>query len=422
MCRKVPAIYLCLFTIITAAAGAIITFKGSFWRIASLSCLTILVLFLSYAHTAKELSDIRTYTYESFIITFYLWLALIVSSFIATILFPVLSNKITKSVVGITLIFSVFFVFTGRGGSEHIYPIIGGLLDEISWKSLRVSAMFIILASLPILALILAVVNNVAEWIATGKIESKSYRKLLKQLLSFVLIMLIPVLSLPPAILLNNNDVQEAKVFIEKIIPKLQEYQKQKGEYPRALSQAVPELGKSPRLIDRHEYFVFGVKGSYYFSRPDKYCLIFQDPGKDFGYHTITSQRDWKFITEKASLENSYISLCDEDGPTSHEGMLSTFLGLSKPDDPFGKLSLEINKIARPAITAESTGNLKETLSDLAKDNPEMLTQPDGQNRKPMSEEEIPILYFGPMQPNNVEELLDNLKKNTEAEIDHNKW
>lgn len=375
ICRDFFYLYFSLYALFLISYAFFVYVYGALWRFTIILLFALPALFQAQNFTALELSAIQVHSYEPFKILFYLWAIFLFIFFLASALFERKRKLLTKIFLLVTIICSIFFAFNGRGSAEHITPIIGGLLAEISLENFQLAEIPEFIFILAIMAFIAATGKTLKYWITHGVFRFRQGEEVLKTSGYYMLIALIPILSIPPGVILNKSDVSEAKQFIDSITPKVKDYYEKNKEYPKLITQVIEKETKVPRLIANYEYLVFNEKGAYYLSRPEKYCFIFQDPGKDFGYYSITSDRaEWKFFSETSSLDEQYLSICGEDGPGSHEGLVAGHLGLPSPDDPVSEINLKVlDKVNRPAITPKESEELEKVLEEMGKQDPSII-------------------------------------------------
>jgi len=204
------------------------------------------------------------------------------------------------------------------------------------------------------------------------KIEGKFYLKaVIKNLVLCAVI--FPALTLPVASIFigekfNGKDVKEAQDYIDIVARRVNKFYYENGEYPKFIENMLPD-GASPRLLKRHEFFTGGVRGTYYFSRKEKYCFIFQNPTRKFGYYSKTSEHDWRFTQETGEFDDVYINLCDES-LTTYEDLISNHLGVSKGDDYVDQIKSISGEIYVPAESKKATGILEQKLDEAGKIDP----------------------------------------------------
>ena len=398
LCQNLYLFYFYYYAAITVLyVGAVLVFRD-FWRPTVLLLLTGAGCYFIQAFTFEELKAVQTYSYEVFIIAFYHWALWMVILLAAACMLPRQRKIITLITLLLTVACTVLFTIQGRGSVEHITPLLGGLLADISWDMLGLSVLAKLLVMLMVGAvLIYPLLAMLAIWVRHGKVTWRVWPRGVVYGVVYSIIALIPITSIPAGMQLNNKDIDEAKQFVDQLLPQIEEYQKEHKEYPQDLSQVVDlEAMETPRLLDIYEYIAYGTEGAYYLSRPEKYCIIFQNPGKDFGYYSLTSDRKWKFFSERQSLARAYETICDESGNLKDESLIAGHLGLPNPDDPLAALGAEVGDVVQPAMTQGATPLLEKQIHELGYKNPEIYAT------KPMIPEEEMI---GP------EELLERLKK-----------
>jgi len=374
-CQLFSYFYISVYALILLAYGFAIYFFGNFWRLTALVLWSVSAIYIVHGFSALEISDVRTYGYEFFITSFYFWLALLTIFAVAAMLFYKTSVRLAEVFFIFSVLASIFFAIYGRGGIEHIAPIMGGLLTDFSWRGLWLSNLFKGLLVIALFGGTYFILTNLFNWIKDGQKWQISLRDIPETCIIFVIIGLLPLFSIPAGVFLNEKDLEEAKSFVENLEPQIEKYHQDNGQYPSDIKEFV-ENKEPPRLIDIYEYLAFGAKGSYYFSREEKYCFIILSPGKDFGFYSITSARKWQFTPYQGkSLEQEYTSVCDENDGGMYETMLAQRLGLPKPGDPVAKAGLALGSVLRPALTPAVTGKLQEELDKLGEKDPSIFGQ-----------------------------------------------
>ncbi|MEM9216255.1 MAG: hypothetical protein AAGD25_18155 [Cyanobacteria bacterium P01_F01_bin.150] len=76
------------------------------------------------------------------------------------------------------------------------------------------------------------------------------------------------VLSIPTCIVISYSYLQHAKAYCDKLVPLLQTYHTENGEYPETLSQ-LGDIPKAPRLLKQHLGFYYSNGYKYRFSIDD---------------------------------------------------------------------------------------------------------------------------------------------------------
>ncbi len=303
----------------------------------SLAILAGAVLFQAQNLAVQTVGDIRTFGYQKFIILFHLWLALALIAEAALMLFSNRGKGILRVFFAITIVCSFAFVLYGRGSAEHVTAILGGLPYGISWRSAWMSQEAQVWVWIMAIFLGLALIIGTAQWVRAGDLKHDYMRRVARNTLALLAMTLVPLLSIPPGLWLNERDVQEAKSFINRLVPKLQDFaHANDGAYPPTLLHSVMEREmKQPLLLALFDFLAYETKGAYYVSRPQKFCFLIYNPGgTDFGYHSMTSEHGWKFTPyDGRSLEEIYAELCDD--PIGFQERITRHLGLgADPNDP----------------------------------------------------------------------------------------
>ena len=91
------------------------------------------------------------------------------------------------------------------------------------------------------------------------------------------------LLSLGTGAAINNWEIREARAYVAKVIPKLEDYRQKHGEYPKDL--AAINAPTPPKLIeDSHSYS----------ADTDYFCFDYWDAaGMMSGYYFDSSTREW---------------------------------------------------------------------------------------------------------------------------------
>jgi hypothetical protein len=163
----------------------------------------------------------------------------------------------------ISLFANVLITYFGRGSFGHVIII----LSSIIWIALPVLAISIVLL------------------IIGKKLQNKKtvYFSLRGGTISLIIIS--TAISLPFGGLLRVNDIRDAKTYCEQIIPRVENYKREHGIYPKDINDIKLGDKKAPRLLQK-----FG----YYNSDGTNYRFDFPDPGDMlgvFGYDN--SQKEW---------------------------------------------------------------------------------------------------------------------------------
>ncbi len=353
-----------------------------------------------------RLMDSRSFGYETFIISFYFWLALLVWLF----LLAMAHRPLRRSAMWITglsgLCMIALFAITGRGAVEHIYPLFGGLPGGFSWEHvwqsilLRTGILGLAAASLT------ALLTFAWQWVKTGAAEKESVICPLVTGLVLICLMQLAQLSYPVGMIFHARDVASAKEFIDALVPEVEAIRDETGQYPMEISELL-QGREEPRLIASFTYMSDHVPGAYYFSRAEKYCFIFQDPGMEVGYHTLTGERGWRKDVSNRPLSEMFRSLCDEKDQDS-ESLVAGQLGLYGKDDPVARLGAEVDGIEKRASTPTVAGALKGRMSELGAMDPSIY-----------GEEEAPTAEQFPGDMNQLKFMLDsNQRRQDAAEAD----
>jgi hypothetical protein len=323
------------------------------------------LLFVAQQFTLKEIVDIRTYGFEVFIVSFYVWLVILFTQMVAAFIYPSHGLKITKYAAIFTFVMLISFAFTGRGSIEHLMPMVGGLYAEKSWLAAEAGKLLYIVPVFVLVALCFPVLYVVFFWATTGKFGGAKIVYSLGLNISFFVIIAMSFISLPLGNYLNNNDIEYTKGFVDELRDDVAAYYKEKGTYPSTILGILGSR-ESPRLLKRYEYLANNTKGGYFLSRESKYCFVFQDPGKAFGYYSVTSDRPWHFSHEGQDLTKDLLSVCDEGEMVQGEGLVAGHLGLDQLNDPIRGMMLELEDTAlRPAVTQSATKLLEDRLQEL---------------------------------------------------------
>ncbi len=341
------------------------------WRSSLCFFVALYLLVSGYWVITSHIADVRTYSYELFITAFYTWMTLCLVLLLIAVLFPPIRRAAVIVALLFTAIATVLFTLEGRGSVEHITPLLGGLFADVSFYTIRLSALFSVWMMLTVGALAIALIWLASQWVRSGHVTVQPVLQTGKYVLIAIAISSLSLLSIPFGNRLNQSDVAHAKGFIETFVPKLEGYYSTYGQYPKNLDRFLESITSVPRLIDIFEYLAHEHEGSYYLSRPQKYCFVFLDPGRKFGYHAYTSDtKKWQYFSPLQSLENEYLNVCGDDGPTSHEAILADHLGLKGLHDPLGRLGAEVGMVTPPPGTRQSTQRLKNELQSLGRQEP----------------------------------------------------
>lgn len=342
-----------------------------FGRLLLFSLITIPAIFIYTDEILKNISNPANYGFELFVIIFYSWCLFYVVFFSAALLFKRISNNLFLIFLPITIISSFAFVYYGRGSFEQATSLLGGIFIEITPRFFLKSN----LVQLGLFSLILTCVYGLfsltKNWVAKGNMIPELFFENFRIFSLFIIIVLTPLISLPFGALKNAKDVEKAKNFIDDIAKKATKYYYENGEYPRIIDEFINKTAKTPRLLKRHEFFTYGIKGTYYFSRPEKFCFLFQNPAQKFGYYSLTSTREWRFTSSMESYDDVYIQMCDESLQGTDQ-LISNHLGMENPDDFLNSKAIEFNS---PNILPESklsSQELDKKIQEYGKEHPEI--------------------------------------------------
>lgn len=318
----------------------------------------------------KDISDPTKYGLENYFIVYYFWAFILFNITAISALFRYNKKLLISSII-FTLIISILLGFLSRGTFEANAALIGSYQIEGEFGNLFKAYNFIIWKVFAAFILSCSLVNLASGWVLKGEVKPKEFFKNL--LLIFVLLPIIylNLISLPIGNYFNKKDVSEAIDFIDKIKENVDKYYLENGEYPKVVVDYIEGKASDPWLLKRHEYFSLDIKGAYYFSRPKKYCFIFQNPNKDFGYYSLTSTRDWRYNEDVKGFEDVYLKLCDETDQ-SLENLVAGQIGLKDPDDLIGKMAIETNTLLSPAISKTISGDLHEKIIEYGDKDPEI--------------------------------------------------
>jgi hypothetical protein len=369
ICSNLIFYFLTFSSLILIGAGVISYINSRYFANFIIATLTSVGLYFSINFILREISDIRTYGSEIFIASFYIWLPLVSALFVTANFYPERKKSISILALILTIIFTVIATVFGRGTAEHFAPLLGGLMVKISLDFLWAGALIKLIAASFAISILFYLSRTAIHWIKTAEFKLKTHANHLIIFIIFLSTYITPLASLPIGKKLNEADVNEAKNFINDVKEQVKKDYYVSGKYPPDIDKIINEK-ISPWLLKRHEYLAYRVKGSYYFSRAEKFCIIFQNPDEKFGYYSITSERDWKYFNYKNSLEVAYTDLCDEGFLETSQDIVSSYLGLASPDDPIAKFGLDVNQSTRPALSFTATGEMKKQVNELGKKDP----------------------------------------------------
>lgn len=360
-----------VLAIITGVLGSLY-WHGHRLKIGLISLGSLVVGMNFHQFALNELADPRIASFEPLIVGSYVWL---LASVIITLLYwayPQLAQRWWRAMAGITLLASLFLAITGRGSMEHVYTLVGGLPWQISIAAYSLSKCLWLLLMLALTGIIIFIIHAITTWIQRGQVMPSHYSYLWRGWrMVFCGFAVAGVISYPAGLLLARHDVNASKAYIGKLMEQARTYKEKEGKFPVEITPFTAGLqDETPRLLKRYEYLAMGFPGSYYFSREAKFCFVFQDPSKPYGYYSITSDRDWKFMDEQSSLENTFLSVCDDMQPMSSEAMLGGQLGLNEPaklELLFGK---KFDQIYKEALTPKEAEPLHNHIQELGRRDP----------------------------------------------------
>lgn len=369
--RNLSWFFVSCVIVVLLSSGIFAFYTKKIFRIAILGATSAALFYQAFLYSANILNDFRTYSYEILISFFFFWFALILTIFIASMMFDKTYKKLLNFALLVTISSIVVLTLEGRGSVEHINLLIGGLLHESTWEMYKKSSTLSMLYFMIVATIIWSIIYLIANWVKDGKFYFSSIKHNVKMFLVFILFISLTLISIPAGEYLNKLDIKDSEKFIAEIIEKVDVYYSKKGEYPRDLRQLEGvSLEDPPRLLDIFEYLANGYKGAYYFSRPQKFCFVFQNPGKDLGYRSITNERKWRFTSTSSSVEDELFSICDDGGPRSHQNLIAGHLGVSEFSNPLDEMALELNQDVRSRQSKLSTENLEKEINKLGAKDP----------------------------------------------------
>jgi hypothetical protein len=319
-----------------------------------------------------QLSKPDSYGIDWFIITFNLWTWLFINIYLLSLIFWGWRVKFLYLNFFVTIVFTYLFIITGRGTIEHAFTLIGETMFDVNLITILQSSVVYIIGAIFLLTIIYGLLAVAGYWIKTGLLEGKIFFRNFKVFLTSILIIFLIYISYPFGLMLNKLDVKEAKSFINEISKFTQKYYYENGEYPMEIGSYLEnKSSETPWILKRNEYFSHGIKGTYYLSRPQKYCFIFQNPGSTPGYYTLTSMRGWRHNASVEAIEDVFVRYCDEVGE-SHENLISQHIGLTGPDDFIGRMANEFNIPYIPATSKKASRKLHEKITEFGEENPEI--------------------------------------------------
>ncbi|HUT54686.1 MAG TPA: hypothetical protein VM658_14945 [bacterium] len=162
---------------------------------------------------------------------------------------------------GAGIIGAIIFTFVLRGSFGHFLISI--------CLGLEVAAIFL---ALGLIAMLVGMRWHRARWIATIAFA----------LLSAVVIQMV---SFPVGKFIVVKDVQHAKEFCESLVPSLDTYKKQHGNYPTDLDALISKDTKLPWLLRPHKF---------YSSDGENFSFSFSDPESMFDLYGYSNEkREW---------------------------------------------------------------------------------------------------------------------------------
>jgi len=394
--RNLSWFFVSCIIVVLLSSGIFAFYTKKIFRIAILGALSAALFYQSYLYSANVLNDFRTYSYEILISFFFFWSALILSLFTASMIFRDSCKRIISFGLLATISAIVVLALEGRGSVEHINLLIGGILFESSWEMYKKSDTINMLYFMSAAVFLWSIIYIVSYWIKDGKVYFSSIKHNLKMFAVFISLISLTLISIPAGGYLNNLDVKDSQEFIAEIIEKVDLYYSKKGEYPRDLSElkgGAPD--NAPRLLDIFEYLANGYKGAYYFSRPQKFCFVFQNPGQELGYYSMTNERKWRFTSSSSSVEEELFSICDDGGPRSHENLIAGHLGVSEFSNPLDEMAMELNQNVKLQQSKVSTEKLEKEIGKLGAKDPTIYG--DSKPTKDITDRTIDDLRFSIM-------------------------
>ncbi len=331
-----------IYGLLAIIFSAVILFKNyrkNFIYIPSF-IISILLTFFLADYSIKQIQSPIKFGIEWFVLSYYLWCFVIISLFIINVLFYKNTKRLLIANIQLAIIFTAVLAYTGRGNIEQITLLLGGLLAKFSWKFLWLSDNFKLLCLLFCLAFLYGFCSVISSWIKTGEAKFGIILKPVKLFFVYIIFILIPITSIPIGEYFNKADISSAKNFIDKVKTDVDKYYYENGEYPKFIEKMLPSAA-SPNILARHEYFTAGIRGTYYFSREDKYCFLFQNPTRKFGYYSITSERGWRFSRDTRDYGESFVALCDESNKSS-DSLISNHLGIESEDEMVNRIAADV--------------------------------------------------------------------------------
>lgn len=333
----------------------------------------------------RIIQDPRTYGYEAFIMGFMLWGAIGCYLLCLCFMLPKHKTRLYVLFVVFTILATIILGVLGRGSIEQEMALFGGLLHQFSVRSLlaglspphpyvfwfgSIIRLWIIFA---LLVLFAGLIRAIANWVHDNRFVASMIADV-KHALWFALFSCMMFLSIVIGKLIANGDVTEAADYIDDIEPLLDIYFEAHGEYPKDLIEILQGEYNPPHLIRRYEYLAMNYKGSYYFSKPEKYCFVFLKSDSPYGYVSKTSEREWRFDPEEnKSLEETYLKICDESEMDTAEGMIANRLGISSEEggQALAEDMNELGEYPTYAVTPSATGRLMDVIGQESIKDPE---------------------------------------------------
>lgn len=335
--------------------------------------ISIVLVFFFADRILVKISNPATFGMEPFIICFYFWAFLISEALVACLLYYEKRARVIVPMIGISLVFIFMFALFGRGTYEQYLILTGSFGDGYDIDYFLNSDIAKIILMLFAFTLIQSLLALAYKWVKTGIVSPDIFFRSYPIFFVVTILSFTSLLSLPVGDFVNESDVAEAKEYIDELKKDVDKYYLENGEYPKFIEDYVKNMGDdNPWLLKRHEYFTMGIRGTYYFSRPQKYCFIFQNPSSDFSYYTMTSSRDWNKFSETSGFDNVYLTMCDEE-QEDESTLFANHFGMPTPDDPLTNLEVEFNALEKVPESKEATTVLHERIIEKAKEEPEIL-------------------------------------------------
>lgn len=306
------------------------------------SLISIISIFIIANIILLKLASQAIYGLESFIIVFYFWIFAIFSLHLASLFFFEKKRKLISSALIITILAIIACALFGRGTAEQYVSIIGGFGELYELGYFADSDIFKLIVIISAITLMFSLLHLATTWIKESIISPITFFRNFPILIIFVILIATITISIPLGDLINKRDISAAQRYIETIQKKVDKYHLENGEYPKFIADMIDEEADNPWLLKRHEYFTLGIRGTYYFSRAQKYCFLFQNPSANFGYHSLTSTRGWHKYSETNSFGNVYLSMCDE-AYENEETLFADHFGMDSLNDDLFGLSYQFN-------------------------------------------------------------------------------